>query len=48
MNEIRARVITQEKGYYRISNGTEERLAEVSGKYRYQVQSVSEYPAVGD
>lgn len=48
MNEIRARVITQEKGYYRISDGTEERLAEVSGKYRYQVQNVSDYPAVGD
>lgn len=48
MNEIRARVIAQEKGYYRISDGGEERLAEVSGKYRYQAQTVSEYPAVGD
>lgn len=48
MNEIRARVITQEKGYYRISDGTSERLAEVSGKYRYQAAGVSDYPAVGD
>lgn len=48
MNEIRARVITQEKGFYRISDGNEERLAEVSGKYRFQVQNVSDYPAVGD
>lgn len=46
--QVRARVITQEKGYYRISDGTREKLAEVSGKYRYQVQTVSEYPAVGD
>lgn len=46
--EIRARVITQEKGYYRIYDGKEERLAEVSGKFRYQVQNVSDYPAVGD
>lgn len=47
-NEIRARVITQEKGFYRISNGMEERLAEVSGKFRYQAQTISDYPAVGD
>lgn len=46
--EVRARVITQERGFYRISDGKEERLAEVSGKYRYQVQTVSDYPAVGD
>lgn len=48
INEIRARVITQEKGYYRITDGTSERLAEVSGKYRYQAQHISDYPAVGD
>lgn len=46
--EIRARVVTQERGYYRISNGAEERLAEVSGKYRYNAQSVADFPAVGD
>lgn len=48
MNELRARVIAQEKGLYRISNGTEIRTAVVSGKYRYGVQTVSDYPAVGD
>lgn len=46
--EIRARITGQEKGLYRISNGTEERLAEISGKFRYQVQTMSDYPAVGD
>lgn len=46
--EVRARVVNQEKGLYRISDGTEERLAEISGKYRYQVQTMSDYPAVGD
>ena len=48
MNELRARVIAQEKGLYKISNGTEVRTAVVSGKYRYEVQTVSDYPAVGD
>lgn len=46
--EIRARIVSQEKGLYRISNGTEERLAEISGKFRYQVKTMSDYPAVGD
>ena len=48
MNELRARVISQEKGIYKISNGTETKAAVVSGKYRYEVQTVSDYPAVGD
>ena len=48
MNEIRARVITQEKGIYKISNGTEIKQATVSGKYRYEALTVSDYPAVGD
>lgn len=48
LKEVRARVITQERGLYRICDGEEERLAEVSGKYRYQAQTVSDYPAVGD
>lgn len=46
--EIRARIVSQEKGLYRISNGTEERLAEISGRFRHQVQTMSDYPAVGD
>ena len=48
MNERRARVISQEKGIYKISNGTETKTAVISGKYRYEVQTVSDYPAVGD
>ena len=48
MNELRARVISQEKGIYKISSGTEIKAAAVSGKYRYEVQTVSDYPAVGD
>ncbi len=48
MNEIRARVISQEKGMYRITDGREVRCAVVSGKYRYETQTVSDYPAVGD
>ena len=48
MNELRARVISQEKGLYNLQNGTEVKSAVVSGKYRYETQTVSDYPAVGD
>lgn len=48
MDELRARVISQEKGIYKISNGTDVKLASVSGKYRYEAETVSDYPAVGD
>ena len=48
MNELRARVILQEKGIYKISSGTTVKVATVSGRYRYDVQTVSDYPAVGD
>jgi len=48
MNEIRARVILQEKGLYKLSDGNREKGAEVSGKYRYEAKTVSDYPAVGD
>ena len=48
MNELRARVISQEKGIYKIQNGTEIKSAAVSGKYRYEARTVSDYPAVGD
>ena len=47
MNELRARVISQEKGIYKIQSGTAVKLAEISGKYRYETQTVSDYPAVG-
>lgn len=48
MSELRARVISQEKGLYQISSGTEVKQASVSGKFRYEAQTVSDYPAVGD
>lgn len=48
MNELRARVISQKKGIYKISSGTEIKTATVSDKYRYNVQTVFDYPAVGD
>lgn len=48
MNELRARVISQEKGIYKISSGTAVKAATVSGRYRYDVQTVSDYPTVGD
>lgn len=44
MNELRARVISQQKGLYKISNGTEVKSASVSGRYRYEVRTVSDYP----
>lgn len=46
--EIRSRVISQEKGIYKITDGTNEKLAVVSGKFRYFAKTVSDYPAVGD
>ena len=48
MNALRARVISQEKGIYKIQSGTAVKLAEISGKYQYETQTVSDYPAVGD
>lgn len=48
MNEVRARVISQEKGLYKILYEGQEMWAEVSGKYRYETDTVSDFPAVGD
>lgn len=48
MEQIRARVIAQEKGLYKLSNGDEIKNATVSGKYMYTASTVSDYPAVGD
>ncbi len=43
-----ARVLSQEKGFYRIITDKGEKLVEVSGKFRFQAALSSEYPAVGD
>lgn len=45
---IVGRVILQEKDLYSIMTEHGERFAEVSGRFRYQVSAVSDYPAVGD
>ncbi len=43
-----ARVISQHKGMYRIMTQDGERFAEISGKFSYEVETLSQYPAVGD
>lgn len=43
-----ARILSQEKGYYRIVTEKGEKLAEISGKYRFQAVTMTDYPAVGD
>ena len=42
------RIVSQGKGMYRIATSKGEKLAEVSGKFRYGAATVSDYPAVGD
>ena len=43
-----ARVLSQEKGFYQVAADKGEKLAELSGKFRFQAEASSEYPAVGD
>lgn len=43
-----SRVLSQEKGSYRLVSSQGEKWGEISGRFLYQVQSKSEYPAVGD
>lgn len=42
------RVVSQEKSIYRVVTEKGEKLAEVSGRFRYNTTVVSDYPAVGD
>ncbi|MGM9589182.1 MAG: ribosome small subunit-dependent GTPase A [Faecousia sp.] len=42
------RITLQEKGIYRICTSAGEQKALVSGKFQFEAQSVSDYPAVGD
>lgn len=42
------RVISQEKDFFRVVMDKEECLARVSGKFRYNVSAISEFPSVGD
>lgn len=43
-----SRIVLQEKGLYRIVSNRGEKAAEISGKFRYNALSVSDFPAVGD
>ena len=44
----RARVIAQDRDIYKVKTETKELKAEVSGRFRYETSSVSDFPAVGD
>ena len=48
MNEIRARVIIQERGFCKIASEYGEKWAEVSGKFRHEAGAAADFPAVGD
>ena len=43
-----SRVLSQEKGRYRLVSLQGEKWGEISGRFQYDVQVKSEYPAVGD
>lgn len=43
-----ARILSQEKGIYRIVTEYGEKLGEISGKLRYNALTASDFPAVGD
>lgn len=43
-----ARILSQEKGFYRIISDKGKKLAEVSGKFQFQTTVSSDYPAIGD
>lgn len=42
------RILSQSKNIYRVVTQDGELFAEISGKYRYHVESQKDYPAVGD
>lgn len=46
--KVTGRIISQEKGIYRMLCDNAEYLAEVSGKMRYKAENTSDFPAVGD
>lgn len=45
---ILGRIIAQYKDLYKVAIDKLDLMAEISGKFRYSVKSLSEYPAVGD
>ena len=42
------RIVSQEKGLYRIISTEGDQLASVSGKFQHEAASPSDYPVVGD
>ena len=46
--EAVGRVIAQDRGSYRVVSATGERMAEVSGRLRYETEEAADFPAVGD
>jgi len=47
-NNLKARVVAQYRGKYRVKNGADEYWAEVTGKMMFNASSPSDYPVVGD
>lgn len=47
-NLITSRILLQEQGLYRMISVQGEHFSEISGKFRHEVGSVSDFPAVGD
>lgn len=45
---VPGRVISQSRDLYRVSTAAAEVIAEVSGKFRYEVLTASDFPTVGD
>lgn len=45
---IAGRVLSQEKGLYRVISEQREQFAETSGRFRFEAVRVSDFPAVGD
>ena len=43
-----SRILSQEKGVYRLISSQGEKWGEISGRYHYDVQAKSDYPTVGD
>ena len=43
-----SRVLSQEKGVYRLISSQGEKWGEISGRFHYDVQAKSDYPAVGE
>jgi len=42
------RILSQEKGLYRVISENGERFAKMAGRFRYEAGTVSDFPAVGD